>query len=274
MIKKFLITTCMITGAAGASLFAMRPYNKRRAIFLSRFTQPFIAHRGLFKNPEIPENSMPAFAEAVKMGYGIELDVQLTADNKLVIFHDDTLKRMCGDPRLLRELKYEELKSMRLLNGKEHIPLFRDVLKLINGKVPLVVEIKPEGRYIETVRRAVSVLKRYKGVYCIESFNPFVLVWLKKHRPEILRGQLSTDFKKDGDEHSHPLQFILSNMFFNFISRPDFIAYNYKHAGRLPCQICTKFFKSLNAAWTVQSEKDLKEAEKYFKFFIFDGFRP
>ena len=274
MLKRILFPTSMITGAALAALFAMRPYNKRRSLFMSRFTQPFIAHRGLFKNPEIPENSLPAFANAVKEGYGIELDVQLTADNKLVIFHDDTLKRMCGDERLLRDLDFSELKKMRLLGGKEQIPLFTEVLDLINGKVPLVVEIKPEGRYRETVKRAVSVLKKYKGIYCIESFNPFVLVWLKKHHPEILRGQLSTDFKKDGDEHPHPLQFILSNMFFNFLARPDFIAFNHKHSGRLSFQICTKLFKSLNAAWTVQSEKDLKNARKYFEFFIFDSFTP
>ena len=274
MLKQILIPAGILAGTAAAALFAMRPYNKRKNIFRKRFKQTYIAHRGLFSLPDIPENSLPAFAEAADKGYAIELDVQLAKDDRLVVFHDETLQRMCGDPRLLRELSYEDLQKLTLSGTKERIPLFEDVLRLVDGRVPLVVEIKPEGRYIQTTKLTAEVLKKYPGIYCVESFNPVVMLWFRKHRPEVLRGQLSTNFKKDGDTHPRPVQFILQNMLTNFLSHPDFIAYNHIHAKDPAFRICTRLFNSLNAAWTIKNEKELKAAKKDFEYFIFDSFRP
>lgn len=292
MIKYIMIPAGILAGSAAALYFCMHPENRRQNLMRSRFGKYYIAHRGLFDNPDtslsetagsvdnkndkkrIPENSLAAFEEAVRHGYGIELDVQLTADNKLVVFHDNNLKRMCGDPRLLRNLTYEELKDLRLAGTQERIPLFKEVLKLVDGRVPLFVEIKPEGRYFENTRRASAMLKKYKGIYCVQSFNPFVLLWFRKYRPEVLRGQLATDFKKDGDKHQPMLQFLLSDMLFNCFSRPDFISYNHKHSDKLAFRICTRIFSSLSAAWTIQSKEELEAAKKDFEFFIFDSFRP
>lgn len=274
MIKHILIPIGILTGAAAAGLLSMRPYNKRQHMTRRRFGKCYIAHRGLFNSPEIPENSMAAFAKAAEKGYGIELDVQLTSDNRMVVFHDDTLLRMCGDHRLLRSLSYKELKHFRLDDSDEKIPLLKDVLKLVNGRVPLVVEIKPEGRFISAAKRVAAALDKYPGVYCIESFNPVVLFWFRCHRPAVLRGQLSTVFKKDGDTHPRPVQFVLSNLLLNFLSKPDFISYNHKHTDRLAFRICNRLFKPVNAAWTIKSRKDLEAARKYFEIFIFDSFLP
>ena len=291
MIKYMIVPAGIIAGSAAALYFCMHPENRRKSLMRSRFGKYYIAHRGLFDNPDpsiseavrsgnnnekkiIPENSLAAFEEAVRHGYGIELDVQLTADNKLVVFHDNNLKRMCGDPRLVRNLTYEELKELRLAGTQERIPLFKEVLKLVDGRVPLFVEIKPEGRYFENTRRASAMLKKYKGIYCVQSFNPFVLLWFRKYRPEVLRGQLATDFKKDGDKHPPMLQFLLADMLFNCFSRPDFISYNHKHSDKLAFRICTRLFRSMNAAWTIRNKKELESAKKDFEFFIFDSFRP
>ena len=261
-------------GAVLLGLLSIRPYNKRKKQLRSLFKQKYIAHRGLFKEPDVPENSLAAFEEAVRQGYPIELDVQLSRDGKLVVFHDDTLKRMCHVQGRVRDKSLRELKSLRLAGTNEKIPEFKEVLEIVNGQVPLMVEVKPEGHFIQTVEKTMKQLGKYHGRYCIESFQPLVLLWLKRHHPEVLRGQLSTDYRKDGDRHNRIIQFVLSNMMCNFFTRPDFISYNHLYSDRPAFRICTKLYKSANAAWTIKSEKQLKDAENDFEFFIFDGFTP
>ena len=154
-----------------------------------------IAHRGLF-NSNYPENSLSAFENAVKNNYGIELDIQFTKDKKIVVFHDDNLERMTNDKRNVNELLYEELRNLKLLNSNESIPLFEDVLSLVNGKVPLIIEIKNCDNIIELGQETYKLLKSYKGKFVVESFNPFVLQWFKNNAKEVVRGQLSGNYKK------------------------------------------------------------------------------
>lgn len=261
-------------GAALLGVLSVRPYNARKSELRNLFKKKYIAHRGLFRNPDIPENSMAAFKNAVKHGYAIELDVQLAGDGALIVFHDDDLMRMCSDPRRVRDMDLNELQNFTLGDTSERIPLFKDVLDMVKGRVPLMVEVKPGGDYINAVKETTRLLSEYKGKYCIESFHPFVLYWLKRHYPEILRGQLSTDFKKDGDKHNALIQLGLTNMICNFLSRPDFISYNHKYSHNFSFQICARLFRSSNAAWTIKNRKQLRKAEKEFEFFIFDGFLP
>ena len=274
MIKRLLISFGVIAGTSATLLFCIHPNTGRKKTMYSRFKDYYIAHRGLFDNPETPENSLSAFSKAVKNGYGIELDVQLTADNKIVVFHDETLQRMCGNPKTLRDLSYKELRSFYLLGTRERIPLLKDVLDLVNGQVPIFVEIKPEGRFMECAKRTAAILKKYKGTYCVQSFNPFILLDFRKNAPGVLRGQLSTVFTKDVSKYSPLLRFFLSNLLFNCFSRPDFISYNHEFSDKTALRICTRLFKSLTAAWTIKSADDLKKAKKDFDFFIFEGFRP
>lgn len=239
------------------------------------FEDTYIAHRGLFQPQNaIPENSMPAFRAAISAGYGIELDVQLTSDDRLVVFHDASLKRMCGVDILLRKCTYEQLQGYPLANSSETIPLFEDVLKDIDGKVPLIVEIKSEGNWRQTTRQTAKLLDYYNGAFCIESFHPFVLQWFRKNRPNVIRGQLSTNYFKDNIRRTFLEKFLLTNLMLNFISRPDFIAYNHRWKKQLAFRICLKFFKIEAVAWTIKSQKELEDARDSFRIFIFDSFIP
>ena len=269
-----LLILIVLALLAGLYLFCLWPRHGRREE-MRPFMENYIAHRGLYDNAAgIPENSLPAFRRAVEAGYGVELDVQLTADDRLVVFHDETLSRICGDPRKLHELTYDELMELRLLDTEERIPLLRDVLDTVNGAGPMVVEIKSEGRYIETTRRTHDMLRNYRGVYCVESFHPMVLRWYRKHSPETVRGQLSTHYRKDGEDLPRWQGFLLTNLLLNCLSRPDFIAYNCKYRTQPSFVLCTKLLRPVSVAWTVRSAAELTAIRPDFQVFIFDSFLP
>ncbi|MBR6811974.1 MAG: glycerophosphodiester phosphodiesterase [Oscillospiraceae bacterium] len=262
-IALLIILYVLSLSSGGTRREQMRPYMEN-----------YVAHRGFFNNIDVPENSLEAFALAVMGGYGIELDVQLTRDNKLVVFHDEELERMCGSKGKLWQKNYDEIKNLRLLGTEHTIPLLCDVLSLVDGKVPLIVEIKSEGRYIECSRLTNELLKTYKGEFCIESFHPLVVRWFKKHSPHIIRGQLSTDHIKDGERGSTVGRFLLSNLVFNFLSKPDFIAFNHLHKRMFSFRLCKKLYAPVTVAWTIKSEEQLRNAKDSFEVFIFDSFVP
>lgn len=255
-------------------LLCLKPNTKRREQ-MKPFEEVYIAHRGLFDNhSKAPENSLAAFQKAVQAGYGIELDVQMTADHQMVVFHDASLKRMCGADLRLTDLTWQELKRYRLADSDETIPLFRDVLNIIDGKVPVIVEIKVQNRYLETTRYLARIMDHYQGVYCIESFHPLAVAWFRRHRPEVIRGQLSTNYRKDHIRQPAPVRFILTNLLFNGYSRPDFIAYNYKFSSQFSYRLCRRLYSIENAAWTIHSQEALNQAKEVFQIFIFDSFIP
>lgn len=252
---------------------SVKPSVKRKNEF-DAYKKYYIAHRGLFNNTDIPENSMPAFQKAIECGFGIELDVQITKDGELVVFHDKTLKRMCNDKRALYTLDYCEIQKLSLVSTPHGIPLFKDVLSCVSGKVPLVIEIKPEGDFIKTSKLADQMLNEYKGKYCIESFHPLVLKWFKKYSPKTLRGQLSTVYTQKTLNKPVWLRFLLNNMMFNFITKPDFIAYNYKHRYRFTYKLCTFLYRPVTFAWTLRSQRALDSIKNRFDAIIFDSFIP
>ena len=152
----------------------------------------FTAHRGLFNNKDIPENSMKAFEAAMQKGCAIELDVQMTKDGYLVVFHDKSLKRVCGLKDEITMLTLNEVKQARLCGTDSMIPTFEDVLMLVDGRVPLLIEVKEDDNYEELMPKLIALLERYEGEYMIESFDPRIVLWLKKNHPSIIRGQLSS----------------------------------------------------------------------------------
>ena len=238
------------------------------------FKGVYYAHRGLHDNEsEAPENSLPAFKKAVKAGYGIELDVQLTKDRVPVVFHDFTLERACGKPGKVYEYTYEELQQFPLFQSNERIPKFEEVLKVVDGKVPLIVEIKLEWMDLTVCAFVDKLLKEYKGMYCIESFNPLVLTWYRRYHNDVLRGQLSDAFLKEG-EYRGVLYWILQNLLLNWMTKPDFVAYNHKYADNLSRRLCRKLYKNMAAAWTIKSQQELEAAKEEFDIFIFDSFIP
>ncbi|MCI9439260.1 MAG: glycerophosphodiester phosphodiesterase [Lachnospiraceae bacterium] len=241
---------------------------------MSRFTRWLYAHRGLHDaKAGIPENSMAAFRKAVEAGFGIELDVQISRDSVPVVFHDFTLERMCGASGKVCDYSYEELQQFRLAGTGERIPAFAEVLQLVDGQTPLIVELKIERTDMTVCREVDRLCLQYDGLYCIESFNPLAILWYRRHRRNIVRGQLSDAFLKEG-EYGGTGSFLLQNLLFNWVGRPDFIAYNCKYPKMLSRRLCRSFYRSKAAAWTIRSREQLAEARKYFDIFIFDGFVP
>lgn len=242
---------------------------------ISPFEGRFYAHRGFYdNNAKTPENSISAFKLAIENQYGIELDVRLTKDNVPVVFHDATLKRVCGLDKKVSNLTFEELSNLYLFDSNEKIPLLTDVLELINGEVPLIVELKATKNDTTICKIVAPILDNYTGIYCIESFNPMLLVWYKNNRPNVIRGQLSTNYTKDGIKNDKLLNLLLQNLLFNFVSKPDFIAYNYKYSNMLSYVLCHKLYKIPTFAYTIGSKEELQKNQDSFDLFIFEGFKP
>lgn len=239
------------------------------------FEKQYIAHRGLHDIAQgIPENSLTAFRKAVENGYGVELDLQMTADGKLVVFHDGTLKRMCGVDRILTQLTYEELQEYRLLGTDERIPLFEEVLQVIDGKVPMIIEMKSEGRCFEATKKMCKRMEDYKGVYCMESFHPFLVHWVRVHYPRMIRGQLSMDFFAEEPDKPFYQKLVMTSLLANCLARPDFIAYKHDQKEQFSYKLCRKMFSVENVAWTIKSQEQMDEAGKTFRVMIFDSFVP
>ena len=232
----------------------------------------FYAHRGLHDNEgDAPENTMPAFQNAIDHGYGIELDVQLTKDGQVVVCHDYDLHRICGIERNVDSLTYKELQQYPILKSEERIPLFIDVLNLVDGQVPLIIELKVKDINSKIAEKADELLQSYAGVYCIESFHPMALSWYRRNHPDVCRGQLAT---RDAVKNNEALNFVLRHLLLNFLTAPDFIAYDIKYKEAFVKNFCRKVFNCPSVAWTVRNETELAESEEYYDYFIFEGFLP
>ncbi|MBO7344479.1 MAG: glycerophosphodiester phosphodiesterase [Clostridia bacterium] len=223
-----------------------------------------IAHRGLWGG-DLIENSLPAYQNAVNNGYAIEIDLYSTTDGEIVCFHDATLVRMTGADGFIYDKSLAELKALSLSNSNEKIPTLKELLALVDGKVPLLIEFKdqPDNSYIET---AVNILKNYKGEFAVQGFNPLYLNKIKKLAPEFIRGILGTNVPPE--ERGAITKFVVKNLTLNFLIKPDFISYI--HTG-LPI----KNKKKLPLlAWTVTSKEDAEKALKYANNIIFENFIP
>ena len=231
------------------------------------------AHRGLW-NERYPENSIPAFQRAIANGFGIELDIQLSKDGQIVVFHDDSLMRVCGVNKRVCELTLTELKSLRLCGTQETIPTFAEALRLISGKVPLLIEIKGERADDRLCRGASVMLDRYNGAFCVQSFSPLIIRWFKKYRPTYARGQLVTKITSDVRKGSRTVNFLLTHMLLNFLSRPDFISINGHMRKRPGFLICTKLLHAEGFTWTIQNQNDFYICRKAGLSIIFEKFIP
>lgn len=339
-LKKALIGGAV---AAGLGVWAVAPrtFNNKRKNFVPTLPDVLYAHRGLHDagsglsqqhagesgeyialerrmalragygsidepGPLAPENSLAAFAAAAEAGYGIELDVQLTLDNKAVVCHDPDLLRVAGDPRNIRDLTYDELVRIPLfptaapgaevsplLPGAtenpplvttpsqapagyyQHVPLLEDVLRVVDGRVPIIVEFKFENyrtwddRDEELMQTAAALLDAYQGLYVVESFNPAAMNWYKREHPDVCRGQLAedTEFTKN------PVLWMAGKLMFNEISRPDFVAYDFRNGNGAMLRFVRRM-GAMAVAWTVRTSDELAGAQPYFDRFIFEAFVP
>ncbi|WP_100404195.1 glycerophosphodiester phosphodiesterase family protein [Bacillus solitudinis] len=230
-----------------------------------------IAHRG-FHTETSPENSMPAFLRAVEEGFTIELDVRLTKDQQVVVFHDANLKRMTGLSKNVSECSYEEIQHLKLCYTKERIPLLEEVLEQINGKVPLLIEIKNKRRAGALERKTNELLQAYSGNYAIQSFNPFTLGWFKKNSPGVIRGLLVGDLTKE-KTFSMKQKLLWNKWLFLKMSQPHFINYDLYSANYIP-----KFIREntaiIRVCWTAVSKQEYQQALAEFDNVIFERFHP
>ncbi|QOL35290.1 glycerophosphodiester phosphodiesterase [Bifidobacterium lemurum] len=257
--------------------------------------------------PIAPENSLASFAAACEAGYGIELDVQLTLDGQVVVVHDEDLLRVAGDPRRIEDLTYDELTRIPLFPGGkpgdaaakplpgaeqrpplvttpssapdgyyQHVPLFADVLKVVDGRVPLIVEYKfdCDARWDERcellMERGDALLQGYEGAYVVESFHPQAMCWYKEHRPEACRGQLS-EAASMGE--SGASAWAAGLLVFDWLSRPDFVAYDWR-GGNTPQVRAARSMGATTVSWTVRSQDELAECDAWFDRHIFESFVP
>ena len=267
-IKKAAVIGGCTAAAAGLPGFLLAPgkaTKRQKAPFYGRS----FAHRGLHtEDKSVPENSLEAFRLAGRAGYGVELDVQLTKDGQVVVFHDDTLDRVCGVPGKLEEKSYDELKLLSLCGTNQRIPLLTEVLEVYQGRGPLLVELKTGSRNRELCEKTYAILSDYPGEVCIESFNPFIVRWFKKHAKDIVRGQLAAWPKDYGDAVSRGNAFLLSRCLLNFLARPQFIAYR---TGIRPLGVqLSEALGAMNFVWTARNER----AERGRDAVIFEFYRP
>lgn len=232
------------------------------------------AHRGFHDNTtDAPENSLRSFEKAIEMGYGIELDVHLSKDQIPVVFHDDTLERVCGVEGKVGDYTYEELQQFKLFDTTEKIPSLAEVLELIDGKVPVIVEYKGDNFDTTVCEMTDPVLREYQGAYCIQSFNPLLVGWYRQNRKEVVRGQLSEKLYTEGEDKSI-LNFVLENLLLNVYAKPDYIAYKHDHYDNLSRILATKLFGNTSAAYTIKNQEEYETAKKRFQWIIFDSFIP
>lgn len=249
-------------------ILLIKPGKKRDTEY---FKTKMYAHRGLHGNG-VPENSLTAFRFAREKGYGVELDVQMTRDKVLVVFHDGDLKRMCGVEGFIRDYTYEQLQEFCLAGTDEKIPLFKDVLKEL-GNTDLICEIKGDNgmKNYELCKLTYDMLQTYAGRYCIESFSPYLVGWFKKNHPEVIRGQLSCDFSNDENMKWY-MRVSMTHLLVNAISKPDFVAYKHEDIDKLGFKLCKGIFRPFLVAWTAKGEDEQKKAWGSFDSVIFEQF--
>jgi len=229
-----------------------------------------IAHRGLH-NEEIPENSLAAFKNAIKNKFPIELDVTCLADGTPVVFHDERLARMTGRDGFITNTTLEEISKITLTGSKEKIPTLAQALDVINGKVPVLIEIKNYGK-VGLIEKAVwKTLLSYNGEYAIMSFNPYSLEWFKNNAPKVRRGQLASFFKDN--KITGLKRYSLKRMLLNKkVSQPNFIIYN---ADDMPNKYVKKYYGQIPVlACCIKNKAEETRLAGFCDNFVFDNYIP
>ena len=251
----------------------------------------------------VPENSMKAFRMAVRYGFGSELDVHLTADGRLAVFHDDSLRRMTGIDRHIADMTWDELSKMSLLETSSRIPLLEEVLDLytsdaaltdrfdarhsgskasITGSVhmlhlPLIIELKVDKNIPALCGKVMETLDKYPALnYCVESFDPRAVLWLRRNRPDVIRGQLTENFMKSREavrQWGHLMTFGMWSAAPDIISRPDFISCKFRDRKNVFLQLSYRHgVRQVN--WVIRNGQDMDAVDREGGLSIFERFMP
>lgn len=238
-----------------------------------RWRNERFAHRGLHDIKRgLVENTLPAFAAARDAGFGMELDIRFSKDMQLVVFHDDDLLRLAGDARRVRQLTLEELKAIPLAGiDSARIPTLREVLDMVDGKTPLLIELKSGPDNARLCQALMDMLADYRGKYIVESFNPLIVAWFRFHAPQVVRGQLVGPLRIYRPTVNGIAAFFMAGLMANFVSRPDFVAYD-ANAQRFFSPHFQRFlFRTPMAAWTVRDPALAALIQKRGEISIFEG---
>lgn len=231
-----------------------------------------IAHRGLYNNDGgIPENSLEAARKSVLCGFGVELDLRLSSDGEVMVFHDETLERMTSHEGAIHDYTKNELQQISLLGTKQTIPTLSQYLEIVDGKVPLIIELKDTKQNPHFCEKVATILDNYRGDFVVESFFPDILIWFKKNRPSYIRGQLSLVMKKG--EKSFLIRFVLAYLLTNFLSKPHFISYRHEDVDNLSFKIC-KAYGAMTVGWTIDTLPAYKKSTAIFDTIIFEKILP
>ena len=259
-----------LLGVAAIYLWMIAPSHSRPKA--DALLNRLYAHRGLHDGERgVPENSLVAFSRAADAGYGIELDVQLTGDLVLVVHHDANTSRLCGKDAVIRDTRHEDLP--KLPDGSA-IPTFAEVLALVNGRVPLIVEIKPYGKATENAAATLQALRGYAGAYCVESFHPSAVRYFRKTAPGVLRGQLAMGGKRNPKEANVQAYIALKYLLVNVMGRPHFVAYSSAEDRNLSMWLMKRTYRPMLAALTLRSQAALQQAKSHYQMWIFERFTP
>ena len=269
------VTPILAVTAAASGLFLLALRCRAGHPGLKALQNHAYAHRGLHGNG-IPENSMAAFRAALEHGYGIELDTHLMQDGNLAVIHDCSLKRTADADVNITDLTAAELENYCLEGTDEHIPLFSQVLELYAGQKPLIIELKADGNnQKELVDAACKAMEGYEGPWCMESFDPRCVYWLKKNHPEVIRGQLTENFFASSSKLPAPVKFVLRHNLVNFLTVPDFVSYKYAHRKHtITNAICRHIWDAQGVSWTIKTQEEYDTAVKEGWLPIFEGFTP
>ena len=265
-----IVIGALLLLATALYLFAIKPRRKRKE--MDKFKGYRFAHRG-FHGEGAEENSLTAFENAIKKGYGIEIDVRFSKDGELMVFHDETLKRVCGIDKRVVDMTADELRMIKLGNTEDTIPTFKELLEFIDGRAPLLIEIKQDQGEGNVALATCQALKDYKGEYLLQSFNPLAIKTARKELPSAVRGILSDNYMRDPSRRGI-LYRLLKNLMLNFLCRPDFISFNHEEIGNsFTARLVKKLYKPTFFAWTVRSAEAEKSAyEKGFDVIIFENY--
>jgi glycerophosphoryl diester phosphodiesterase len=238
-----------------------------------RWRNERFAHRGLHDIKRgLVENTLPAFAAARDAGFGMELDIRFSKDMQLVVFHDDDLLRLAGDARRVRQLTLEELKAIPLAGiDSARIPTLREVLDLVDGKTPLLIELKSGPDNARLCQALMDMLADYRGEYIVESFNPLIVAWFRFHAPQVVRGQLVGPLRIYRPTVNGIAAFFMAGLMANFVSRPDFVAYDANALRFFSPHLQRFLFRTPMAAWTVRDPALAALIQKRGEISIFEG---
>ena len=266
--EKLLVAAgAALVGTAAATLWLTAP-GRSKAALRAPFMGQNLAHRGLHNmEKNVPENSLAAFRAAAQGGYGVELDVRLTKDGQVVVSHDDALARMTYTYKKVSECDYEELRQLRLLGTEEYVPLFTEVLDiLVPAEVPVVVEVKACRNWRELCEKTLEILDGYEGRFCVESFDPRIVAWWRFNAPDILRGQLTSQY--EDLRGNRFMAWLCSRCLLNFVGRPHFIAH---HVGKKAWTVrLAECLGAMRVAWTAKN----RDSEAHHDAVIFEDFTP